>query len=365
MFKLNSNNLFKSMSNTNLDKIVEAENKSEVQGDMPKFEISTFPADTTLQGYVDMDKNKLLDIPEFQRNYVWDVKRASALIESFLLGLPVPGIFLYRKRGSHLHLIIDGHQRIQSIIKFFNGRFDKDSDKIFKLKGINPRWNNLSFEELSEEDKATLRMTVLRATIIQQIEPKDNQSIFHIFERLNTGGINLNTMQIRMCVADGEMIKWLREINKNQDWRSLIKQPHEHKEFRDLELLLRLFALFENLDTYKKSMKRFLDNFISENRNPSPEWMKSRKELFEKAVKMANTSGDGLPLSGKLSLSLLDSTLVSLMQICSERPDFTTPNFPKLNLNEEFSGIVKQRDNTTGEDVVKKRINLAKLLLGS
>jgi hypothetical protein len=158
MFKLNSNNLFKSMSNTNLDKIVEAENKSEVQGDMPKFEISTFPADTTLQGYVDMDKNKLLDIPEFQRNYVWDVKRASALIESFLLGLPVPGIFLYRKRGSHLHLIIDGHQRIQSIIKFFNGRFDKDSDKIFKLKGINSRWNNLSFEELSEEDKATLRI---------------------------------------------------------------------------------------------------------------------------------------------------------------------------------------------------------------
>ncbi|MDX2083242.1 MAG: DUF262 domain-containing protein [Rickettsiales bacterium] len=350
------------MSNTNLDKIIKAENQSEAQDGMPKFEINTFPADTTLQGYVDMDKNKLLDIPEFQRKYVWDVKRASALIESFLLGLPVPGIFLYRKRGSHLHLIIDGHQRIQSIIKFFNGRFD---DRIFKLKGINSRWNNLSFEELSEEDKATLRMTVLRATIIQQIEPKDNQSIYHIFERLNTGGINLNTMQIRMCVADGEMIKWLREINKNSDWRSLIKQPHEHKEFRDLELLLRLFALFENLEIYKKSMKGFLDNFISENKNPSQEWMKKRKDLFEKAVKMANTSENGLPLSGKLSLSLLDSILVALMQICSEEPNFNSPNFSRLNQSEEFSQIVKQRDNTTGEDVVKKRIHLAKQLLGS
>lgn len=353
------------MSNPNLDKILEAENQSKAKDGMPKFEIHTFPADTTLQGYVDMDKNNFMDIPEFQRNYVWDLKRASLLIESFLLGLPVPGIFLYRKRGSHMHLIIDGHQRIQSIIKFFNGRFDKDSDKIFKLKGINSRWKNLSFEELSEEDKATLRMTVLRATIIQQIEPEDNQSIFHIFERLNTGGINLNTMQIRMCVADGEMIKWLREINKNKDWRMLIKQPHEHKEFRDLELLLRLFALFENLDTYKKSMKRFLDNFISDNKNPSPEWMKSRKELFEKAVKMAINSDDGLPLFGKLSLSLLDSTLVSLMQICSERPDFTIPNFTQLIQNKEFSAIVKQRDNTTGEDVVKTRINTAKRLLGS
>src|SRR3990167_9702182 len=81
-----------------------------------EYEIMNYPADITLSGYVDhWDKNELI-VPDFQRKYVWDRIKASKLVESFLLGLPVPGTFLYKQKSKSGFLIIDGQQRITSVV---------------------------------------------------------------------------------------------------------------------------------------------------------------------------------------------------------------------------------------------------------
>src|SRR5690606_38523425 len=139
-------------------------------------------------------------IPPFQRNYVWDVVKASRLIESFLLGLPVPGVFLYKEKKTNRLQVIDGQQRITSALRFFAGAFE---DRVFRLKGVQSRWDGKAFEELDEADRFQLSDTVLRATVVQQLDPDDDSSVYHVFERLNTGGVNLNPMEVRKCVYFG------------------------------------------------------------------------------------------------------------------------------------------------------------------
>ena len=92
------------------------------------YQITAYPADLTLRGYLDKSVAEQLLIPDFQRKYVWDQKRASKLIESFLLGLPVPGVFLYKNKGSNKLSIIDGQQRILSSVRFFQNPLE---EKIF------------------------------------------------------------------------------------------------------------------------------------------------------------------------------------------------------------------------------------------
>ena len=113
--------------------------------DTLSYEIAYYPADITLKGYLDKWNDKQLVIPDFQRNFVWDQTRASKLIESFLLGLPVPGVFLYKVRDTKKLQVIDGHQRIMSAIKFFNNDFE---GKEFRLKKVGQEWDGKRFMDL-------------------------------------------------------------------------------------------------------------------------------------------------------------------------------------------------------------------------
>jgi uncharacterized protein with ParB-like and HNH nuclease domain len=106
------------------------EESEEEERDVITYQINYYPADLTLKGYLDKWKSEQLRIPPFQRSYVWDQVKASKLIESFLLGLPVPNVFLYKERQTNKLQVIDGQQRILSAIRFFKNEFDEN---IFRL----------------------------------------------------------------------------------------------------------------------------------------------------------------------------------------------------------------------------------------
>ena len=219
----------------------------------PNYEIFSYPADTTLKGYLDQWNNNQLYVPKFQRNYVWDQTRASKLIESFLLGLPVPPVFLYKPASTKAFWIIDGHQRIRSIVDFQKGTF---GDNKFKLRGVDARWSDDAFTELSEADRFALETAVLRAIVIQQTNPKDNSSIYHIFERLNTGGIRLNPMEVRQCVYESEFLSDLKTLNEMPEWQKLLGITKPDKRLKDVELLLRVAALFRDCLLYTSPSPR-------------------------------------------------------------------------------------------------------------
>lgn len=274
------------------------------------YQISSYPADITLKGYLDKWDAGQLEIPDFQRNYVWDQVKASKLVESFLLGLPVPGVFLYKDRRTNKLAVIDGQQRILSSIRFFKNAFD---EKIFRLKNVLPRWDGKTYAELDESDRYQLDDTVLRATVVQQLDPDDDSSIYHIFERLNTGGINLNPMEIRKCVYYGDFYSLLESLNGDKNWRQLIAKPSPDKRLRDVELVLRCLALSANWKEYEKPMKGFLNNCMSSVRRMSDEDRSSLlDELCGEFTSTCEKMAKSLPekpfhLRGRINYAVLDS----------------------------------------------------------
>ncbi len=288
----------------------ETEETSEDEASNPiQYEIMNYPADTTLSGYCELWDRNQLEVPDFQRAFIWDQVKASKLVESFLLGLPVPGVFLFKSHGSPSYLIIDGQQRIRSVISYIKGRIH---DRVFKLKNVNPKWDGLSFDELPDDDQFKLKGAVLRSTIIQQINPDDGSSIYLIFERLNTGGVNLNPMEIRQCVSYGPFINALKEMNSSEAWKALLGRSKADSRLRDVELVLRCVSLAWYSDHYEKPMKGFL-NTSAELQRKNPDDYEKIVEHFEKVCKATLDALGEKPfhLRGRLNYGMLDAIIAS------------------------------------------------------
>lgn len=340
------------------------EEGEEEEQDVITYQINYYPADLTLKGYLDKWKSGQLKIPPFQRSYVWDQVKASKLIESFLLGLPVPNVFLYKERDTNKLQVIDGQQRILSAIRFFKNEFD---EKIFRLKNVNPKWNGKTYEELDEADRFQLDDTVLRATVVQQLDPDDDSSMFHIFERLNTGGINLNPMEIRKCVYSGEHFSLLEELNTLDEWRKLIGQPKVDKRLRDTELLLRLLALSSSWKDYKKPMKRFLNGYLATSRKLKDglkeSFIEETKGNFSAICKYAFLHLGEKPfhLRGRLNYAAMDSTLVASGIALKNGVDDLKGRYDVLLLDGQYIDWCTK--DTSDEKILIKRIEKAITIL--
>jgi len=322
------------------------------------YEIFSYPADTTLKGYLDQWNNGQLYIPRFQRNYVWDQTRASKLIESFLLGLPVPPVFLYKPASTKTFWIIDGHQRIKSIVDFQKGLFGEGK---FRLKGVDARWLSKTFAELSDTDRFGLETAVLRAVVIQQTNPKDNSSIYRIFERLNTGGIRLNAMEVRQCVYESDFLDKLKKLNELPEWRGLLGLTKLDKRLKDVELLLRVIALFRDYEHYEKPMKGFLNDCATyfEKKDEAGDQQEEDNviKLISDTIKKTQGALGDRPfhLRGRLNYSALDATLVALMR--NGIPHDLPKRYNTLIANEDFLNSASY--DTSDESVLKERFRIA------
>lgn len=239
------------------------------------YEILTYPADFTLEILVAKWGKEEIRSPNLQRRFIWPQARASKLIESFLMGLPVPPIFLYQDREEGDLLIVDGHQRLRSIAYFFSGWFgEKDDPKRvpFNLVGLSDDspFSGVTFQHLEGASPPTIKRLkdcVLRAYVMKQLHPADNDSsIIEVFGRLNTGGMILQGQEIRNCVYEGEFNELLKRLNGSDDWRKIVGTTTEDKRMRDVELILRFLALFYDVKHYEKPMKEFLNTFMRAHR---------------------------------------------------------------------------------------------------
>lgn len=341
----------------------ETEESEESEQDVLNYQISSYPADITLKGYEDKWDKGQLTIPEFQRNYVWDQVKASKLIESFLLGLPVPGVFLYKDRKTNKLAVIDGQQRILSAIRYFKNEFD---EKIFRLKNVLPKWDGKTYQDLTEADRFQLDDTVLRATVVQQLDPADDSSIYHIFERLNTGGINLNPMEIRKCVYFGQLISHLEVLNENENWRKVIVKEKVDKRLRDVELILRILALYENWNDYSKPMKGFLNSFMANiNKLTGDDLTQKIDSLSQRFLNACVVIENYLPekpfhLRGRINYAAMDSIFVTVMSMDSF-PDDLDVRYKRLIEDEDY--IKAATINTSDDSTLHIRFTKAQEIL--
>src|ERR1700749_4004230 len=163
------------------------EDESATESSSGSFTITSYGADYPVDTLVKRMKGEAFFIPEFQRSFVWSQRHASRFIESLLMGLPVPGIFLYKEAHSGKHLVVDGQQRLRTLQYFYEGVF---IEKAFRLVGVRAEWEGKTYKELPTNEQLKLDDSIVHATVFQKDEPKESiKSLYFVFERINSGGI--------------------------------------------------------------------------------------------------------------------------------------------------------------------------------
>ena len=329
----------------------------------PVYHINTYPADFTLEVLHSKWTSGDIEIPPFQRQFVWKQVQSSKLIESFLIGLPVPAIFLYTQRASQRFLVIDGQQRLQSIFYFFDGFFgaeQRGKRTVFKLSGLSEdsKYFGKRFEDLDEADRRRLRNSVLRSFIVQQIDPEDDTSVYHVFERLNTGGTFLANQEIRNCVYRGAFNDLLNELNTFPHWRRIVGKANPDSRQKDVELILRFFALLDHA-RYKKPMKDFLSKFMKKNQHPTDLVLRQFHSLFAATTAaVAECLGDKpFHIRSGLNSAVFDCVMVTIAKNLESLSGELRLRYGNLVKNQEFLQYVDV--GTTDEEVVHRRFQWA------
>jgi hypothetical protein len=332
----------------------------------------------------DLDTGEIY-IPDFQRNFRWSQEKASKLIESFLLGLPVPPIFVYSD-SKERKVVIDGQQRLLSLYLFIRkGKFPRNTLNLsniqglkelefegreFKLVGVKQEWENKTFKELKEEDKRYLLNAPIWIINVWQIKPEqDLSSVFYIFERLNTGGELLSPMEIRRAIYYGNFYKCLEELNLNEEWRKLLGKKQPDKKLMDIEILLRILYLSESWKNYREPMKERLNEFMKVKKDlPLEELEKLKRrvqELFKLIYRSLVTKAEEekpFSLKGRrLNISFLDSFLSLSLKYLDQLDETKVINIYKtLKNSDQFKQIIEKYRVSTDEKGIKERFNFVK-----
>jgi len=371
-----------------------------------EYDLTATPNDFNVQTIFNCIENGVFKIPSFQRNYVWDIGQASKLIESLILGLPVPQIFLY-EAGRNQFLVIDGQQRLLSIYYFIKERFPKtdkraelrrffdqhgsDADKMlpnlleddnyftdFRLtlptdvpKQSN-KFNGLQYTTLADY-KFQFDMRPLRNVIVKQNAPKDDDSaVYEIFKRLNTGGMNLLSQEIRITLYPSGFQDLLRKINTLPEWRRVLCQPEPSSHLEDVEVLLRSFAMLIDEDNYISPLKKFLNQFAKQcKEHDDAQKNQYLEKLFQAFLKKCQKLPDSLFFkNNRFNVALFEAVFVA---VCRE--PFQQRKLPKnrrvlvdqiekLKTDKEFLAA-SQAGGTMSKANVKKRLERAKQIIGT
>lgn len=359
-----------------------------------EYDITSTPNDFNISTLFSLIDNGVIKMPPFQRNYVWDEKRASKLIESIILGLPVPQVFLY-EQGKNSFYVIDGQQRLLSIYFFMKQRFPTkegrvilrqyltgdtkidskilSNDKYFKNFSLKlppltskekNKFNEIKFETLGDYKYTFEILRTIRSVVIKQNEPDDDSAIYEIFNRLNTGGQNLSPQEIRMSLYYSDFYKKLFEINNMPKWRNLLRQINEDIHFKDIEILLRSFAMLFEFERYKSPMGKFLNTFSKRANSFNNETIVYLYELFVSFLDSCSDLDSNVfcTKNNQFSISLFESVFVATAKPFFEKKSIINVkivNSSVLELKNDSSFINSNQGSVASRTNVTNRINRA------
>lgn len=362
-----------------------------------EYDITTSPRDLTPASIVDMIDSGIMEVPMFQRNYVWDIKKASRLVESLILGLPVPELFFYSEGDENTtYKIIDGQQRLLSIYFFVKGRFPKSTDSRLRMRqelNINQdldmlmadneifqdfvlrlndndtrklsRYNGKKFVTLDKDTQIKFRLRrYLRTVVVRQNKPDNNSSsMFEIFNRLNTGGTPLNHQEIRASLYYCPFYQMLVELNDENEWRKLLGKPTQDLHCNDIELILRSMALLQEGDNYSPKMVTFLNAFSQKSKQFSEDEISYLRELFMSFILACTDLGErAFFRNNRFSKTLFESVfVVSCKKSYDEHKLLTAKidesSFKNLKSDEEFISYLMS--GSSSKENVRSRLRRA------
>jgi hypothetical protein len=238
----------------------------------------TSVVDYNLKTLSDLVTSKEINLsPAYQRRSRWDDARKSRLIESFLMNVPVPPIFLNEDKYGE-YSVIDGKQRLIAINEFLRGRLILNGLHIFS------DINGKSYDNLPPRLQTVIRTRpTLRAIII--LRQSDEDIKFEVFQRLNTGGVSLNPQEIRNSAYPGPLNDFILEISETNKFHQLLGVKNKeksgiYKEMKDAELVLRYLTFKDKWQDFSGSIMRNMDKYMWENQKISPDKVKEAEKDF-------------------------------------------------------------------------------------
>lgn len=362
------------------------------------FQLTTTPNDFNISTIISFIGSKVFKIPAFQRHYVWDIKRASKLIESLLIGLPIPQIFLYES-GKNEFLVIDGQQRLMTLYYFYHGRFPRKNKRselrqIFDEHGHIPadvmqddsyfqrfnlrldgvvenqenRFNGKNYETLGDSQMAFNLATIRNMVIKPVANDEQDEAMFEIFNRLNSGGMNLTPQEIRMSLYHSSMNVELLKLNENHEWRRLLGKDVIDVRLTDVEAILRVLAMSFYKNEYRATISGFLNAFSNSTKTWDDAKVNFTKELWNSFFTSTSqcTVDDFRTGGNRLSITLFESVFYaasfsSIQSGVVNMPEITSEYIQKLKVDEEF--VEHSTGKTTRRESVNRRAERAREIL--
>lgn len=357
-------NEFEGVSTFDDDTEVEDPTSSELD-EPSRFEVSSYGWDSDVEGLVKRLNRGDIKLPRFQRGFVWSTVEQSRFIESLILGLPVPNIFLALDRVTKSLNIVDGQQRLKTLQRYLKGEFAISNSKTIHedLRGCyynREVAKGAKSKVLDNADERTLSDSILHSIVIKPDPASDspeygqeyNNAVVQIFRRLNTSGRALQPQEVRSCIFYGPLDELIHELNEYPAWRTFFGKVHSR--YKDVETILRFFALYENYEEYKAPMPSFLNRYMEENRNIDETKKKELSELFKTiADHLLDDCGETLfKTGGTFLLSKFDAVTVGLGRAIASGVPFSkgeiNSKVTNLLANEVYKDSTNEFINDTG-----------------
>jgi hypothetical protein len=288
-----------------------------------------------------MHTQKILELhPEFQREVVWKGPAQTRFVDSLIKQLPIPSMCFAMDHKAQRWIVIDGLQRISTIVKFLAG----GDWTLSELDDVEPEIAGKSVAAIktatdslhayyTRVENLSIPITVLRCNFDKR---SHMNYLFTIFHRLNTGGVKLNNQEIRNCIYGGALNNLLKELDQVSDWRQLNKMEDGNSyRFTKQEIILRMLALFDRSAGYQGNLAGFLNDYMQDFRNPDSAFIDEKRLLFTRTVSCIQhrVFNDDPPT---LSLTVLEALLYGVAKNIDDLEQ-TTGNEPKERFDKMLS----------------------------
>ena len=281
--------------NKEIDDRLRSEEKDEIEAVVPPPDIVAFNESRSCADLFRLYQKGQLDIkPKFQREVVWTNKEQALFVDSLIKQLPIPSICISLDIKTQKRLVIDGLQRLWTIIHFLN--FENEDWKLPKCKDIDPELSNQRVSYIANNkpmlfdklENLTIPITVLRCNYD---DPQHMAYLFQIFRRLNSGGSKLLNQEIRNCIYQGTFNDFLREAAVSSEWLQFAETTEEKVRsgrFGHEERVLRFFAMLEQWQKYSGNLAQFLNEYMDNHRLCSQDNIQQYRRILQQTLDIAN-----------------------------------------------------------------------------
>lgn len=330
-----------------------------------KVDFDTY--DVTVDELVRRVESQKIEIaPIYQRQFRWDNVRQSRLIESLMLGIPVPPLFMATNlapdRKSQWE-VVDGLQRLLTLVNFVGKQAARDAARLkdapLRLSELEklPALNRMTFSDLPEDIRTTLEDRPVKVIVLN--DKSDLQVRFDLFERLNTGGIALTDQEVRECVFRGPFIDLLATLSQRENFGKVVRLPKANrKDGTPEDYVLRFFAFLDEYEQFNHSVKDFLNSFAE--RAADDPRVDAREVIFDKTFRyLADVFPDGIKSrKGMTPVNLFEGVSVGAALALRNNPELALPATTEWLTSDELRHLTTGATNSRPR--VKGRIEFCR-----